>query len=80
MPRLGTDTRIGFAELTGAELLVPEVFVAFVDLGDVAVDDGLIGTAVVVPAPALERLDADGPAAVGCRPSSAVEGLPLSCT
>jgi hypothetical protein len=53
--------------------------VAFVDLGAVAFDDDLVGTAVVVPARALERLDADGPAAVCCLPSSPAEGLLLNC-
>jgi len=74
-PRLGTDTRTGFAGLAAAALVVFEGLL--VDL--VAFDDGLVGTAVVVPACALERLDADGPAAVCCRPTSAADGLLLSC-
>jgi hypothetical protein len=76
-PRLGTDTLTGFAGLAGTVLFVVEEL--FVDLGDVALDVGLVGTAVVVPGRALVRLDADGPAAVCCRPSSAAEGLLLSC-
>src|SRR6266508_3808830 len=66
-PSLGTDTRTGFAG-TGLP--------GFVDLGDVA-NDGVVGTADVVPALAFERLDADGPAAACCRPSSA--GSLLNC-
>jgi hypothetical protein len=53
-------------------------FLVLVDRGELAFDDGLVGTAVVAPATGDGRLDADGPAAVGCRPSSAAEGLLLS--
>jgi hypothetical protein len=59
-PRLGTDTRIGFAGLAGAELVVFEGFAVFLDRGEVAFDAGSVGTAVVVLGRAVGVLGADG--------------------
>jgi hypothetical protein len=84
MPRVGTDTLIGFPGRTGPVLRTSGGGVVFAVSGEVAFDDGFVGTTDAVPA--TRGVDGDGPgtddgpaAVVCCRPSSALLSV-LNCT
>jgi hypothetical protein len=81
MPRLGTNTLVGFPGRTGPVLRTSGGGVVFVVPGEVGFDDGFVGTTDAVPATCgVDGPGADeGPAAVCCRPSSALLSV-LNCT